>query len=399
VVEETEPPPAQLPHEDLDIDQLPYEDLDIEIDGRSVGFQYGGRHYSGEPVFDDEVLGSLELARSEGTPEEYGSRLRKAAFPRGVWKGFEAVIGARYEHRTRLRLLIDGREPELHALRWECLFDERPPGRRLATWAATPLSRAATSASLALVPAVEQLNALSVVCSPADLGEGPWESFPPFDQDREIADLEDALAGLGDRAQSTTLRNPTLSELRRTMERRPFHVLQLVAHTGWQDGQGFVVLFADEEGATDPVDEKVLSEVLKRMNKNGLLMLMLKSSESAGQFIHDGGRPAAIRLSHSSLLPAVVGFHDPLPPSTSRLFLKAFYGALVRPSTYGMVDVAANEARDQVHHAAPPTAGPWDWTSPTVLLRSTGTLFRREGSPQPPDIERLMRRIDPSGGS
>lgn len=101
--------------------------------------------------------------------------------------------------------------------------------------------------------------------------------------------------------------------------------------------------------------------------------------------------PAAIRLSPQSLLPAVVGFHEPLAPRSWQAFLKSFYAALVRPATCGMVDVAANEARDRVLHDTPDSVATWDWTSPMVLLRSSGTLFRPEGSPDP--LESLIGRL------
>jgi hypothetical protein len=60
------------------------------------------------------------------------------------------------------------------------------------------------------------------------------------------------------------------------LPRRGGHALAI----GWQESHGFVALFTDEEGATDPVSESALGELLKALNQAGLLMLILKASET-----------------------------------------------------------------------------------------------------------------------
>lgn len=343
----------------------------------------GGRYtvelQLGEREFPASTIGP-ELLSSERTPgTDGGARLFDAlvsgAHLRSAWDQASAL-----HPRRRIRLRIDDRAPELHALPWETLHDTSPTAavRRLAADLDTPFSRDVACPWAPLGPCPPPIEVLTAVAAPTDLD---GYALAPIDRAHEEAVLAASMAaappGL---VRHTALAGPcTLTALAAALE-RGYHVLHLVAHGVVTADRRRGALFLERaDGAVERVDVARFAQMIDGLGRS-LRLVVLMSCDTAARDPADarfGFAPALLAAG----VPAVLAMQDSMPMDTGAAFTRAFYEELWRS---GQIDLAANRARRVVvTERLPGTAVPALYVAPRGLFLWTGEPARRQPAPAP----------------
>lgn len=318
-----------------------------------------------------EVHAEIDLAPLEKEMEELTRALRKSPETSGSKLGkrlFDSVFvrqvrdlmvvnlpqqGAKRGLRVRLRL-----HRKVSWWLWELLHTG---GSFLAMSIKTPVVRDLDGNPFPVLRTAWPIRVLLVVPSPP----GP----DPLDADQEMAGIRMALGwretlGL---VKVEKLDPPTLSELKKHLDARRYHVLHFIGHgTFLQDrGQG-ALLFEDADGQADPVDGARLAGVLD--DDESLRLVMLNACDSA----HCPGEDLFAGVAQSlaqKRIPAVVGMQYPIYDDMAQAFSRRFYGALARRRP---VDWALSRGRQAMHAAR---AG-LDWAIPVLFLSAAdGKIF------------------------
>jgi hypothetical protein len=362
-----------------------YRDLEISINKNEAAFRVAGEDYRGPHRLNRATLARLnQLRGGGGNPGEYGRVLFDALFQGRLRDGIRA---ARNMDRVswRLRLNIASDAESLNRLWWECLSDVSPPPRTLGRWANTPLSRYLLGGRTKNVQA-DKLHVLVVIANPADLGSGKWSKYKRLDDEVEKKTIVGALDSLKDRIGYKILDAPaTQSAISKELKTGKYHVLHIVAHGAYDQAEKqMTLMLEDDQRRATPVDRVRLADILGTSGSIQLVVLAAcLGAWQAGNDVFTGLGPIIVRYG----VPAVVAMQDPIAEPTALFFTKKFYGALARWSddTGGMVDVAMNEARDELFVAFANDSELWDWAIPVLFLRGTGRLFRLETRDHQPD--------------
>jgi CHAT domain len=326
-----------------------------------------------------------DIYQSSGGSEDYGLRLFRLTFRDGAETGYRRAKGRTQvangiRQRARFRLSIDTNAPELHQLWWETLTD--PDGR-------TPLGRSRKTALSRHLPVAgsrepadaDRLRVLVVVSNPADLGEGRWRNYAKIEKEAEVDVIQGALAT--DRAELEVLGLPASpGNIRRRLGEGGFHVLHLVAHGGVvpngqnQDELGFLLLeqIAQQASgtATNPVGEAHLGQMIQDLDE--LRLVVLASCNGATRSTAATFLGLAPRILFYGV-PAVVAMQDSVEVDTTRTFIKHFYESLGNQSR-GFVDIAVNDAREEIFNEHLDTGMDWGWPIPVVFIRGEGLVLR-----------------------
>jgi hypothetical protein len=280
------------------------------------------------------------------SPGEDGQRLFDWLFADDRLKTAWAEVRGSHPQR-RVRLRIDARAPELHALPWELLRDKGDggPAQDLAAATATPFSRYLAGRWQPGSPILKRpIRMLVAVASPQDVGD---YGLAPVDAEAEWALLQEAMEGLD--AELVPLPQPcTLPALQEELQ-KGYHVLHVVAHGAYSEENGEAVLFlADDENQVQPVAEEAFAAMLGRQladtgiqNEDKLRLVFLASCQTATRSPADAFRGFAPALVAAGV-PAVVAMQERVPVETAREFARSFYGQLLE---HGQVDLAGNQAR------------------------------------------------------
>ena len=344
-----------------------------------------------------------QIYQSHERTENYGLRLFQSTFRDRAETGYRRAISRTQlangiKRRARFRLSIDTDAPELHQLWWETLID--PDGRMpLGRSRKTALSRHLPVAASRDPADADKLRVLVVVSNPADLGGGRWAGYAKLDREAEIDVIQDSLAT--DRAELEVLDPPaTPGNIRRRLG-EGFHVLHLVAHGGVvPDGQeqgdlGYLLLergSQDPPGtATNPVDESSLGLMIQDLDE--LKMVVLASCQgatrsAAATFL--GLAPSMVSYG----VPAVVAMQDTVEVDTTRTFIKHFYESLGNQSG-GFVDIAVNDAREEIFNEHLDASMDWGWPIPVVFMRGEGLVLRPQATGLP--LGATVPKAQPSG--
>jgi hypothetical protein len=366
-----------------------YGELSVSITTDEVAFTVDGTDYRGRPDFSDATLARLEQLRGAAGPDEYGAVLFDAVFAAdpalaGGYDAARARIRNRMPHR--LRLDIDADAEPLQSLWWEALHDHKPPPRRLATQHVTPLSRFTRGSDVGPLTA-DRLRLLVVVASPRDLGGNGFGDLSPIDRDAELATIEQALRGVGDRVEWATLEPPASPfRIRQRLLDEGIHVLHLVCH-GVAGQPGQVLLERSPDGGAERVDLATLGDIVRDLDQ---LRLVLLDTGHTPQRSHAEPFPAlGSQLVRLYEVPALVAMHNQVCHESSEAFTRAFYETLLRsPQADGLVDVAANRAREAVRFQR---GASWEWAAPVVFIRGGGRLYAAAGSAATRDV-----RLEPA---
>jgi Tol biopolymer transport system component len=285
-------------------------------------------------LFSGDILGRLEVSRSEARQREQGVRLK-------------------------LRFT----SPELAALPWEYLYDPHR-GDFLALSVATPLVRYIPMAQpmdpLIVTP---PLRILGMVVSPKDL--------PELDTERERQRIEVAVADLREQGlvELEWLPKGTWRELQHALRRPPWHIFHFVGHGSFDEirAEGNILL-VDERGRAQRLSAMDLGRLLG--DHEPMRLALLNACEGAkGDSLDVFSSTAAVLVRRGT--PAVVAMQYEITDEAAVEFSRAFYEAVAD----GMpVDASLSEARKAVAFAIPNTL---EWGTPVLYMRAPdGVLFR-----------------------
>jgi len=337
-----------------------------------------------------------ENLMSAATPEAYGLILFDALFSgaiRDAYVAARAHAHTQTHDRLRLRLWVDHKSAELHALFWERLhYDAEGSAFCMTTHANTPFSRT-FGLQHGSTPAIEgPVRILCVVANPQDL-QTKYKDLSPLNVEAEVAGLRNALDGLhqagvhitfmpGQSGLSNALReeldragytiessNATLDNIITLLAHHPgYQLVHIVSHGAFSSKHDQAqLLLEDENGAIAEVRDKVIAQRIHSLERKPHLVF-LAACESATRDADDatpfvGLGPQLIQAG----VPAVVAMQDKILMTQSQKLTQQFYGFLLE---HGIVDKAMNQARDFL------TSGE-GWDVPVLFMHlREGRLFR-----------------------
>ena len=316
-------------------------------------------------VLDPEALRALSH-----NPTAYGKLLSDQLFADRTLR--DAWIKARAFAATgdlQLRLRLDARADDVHALRWETLCDPETD-QPIALYERVRLVRALDSADLTpvTIPPRPDLRALVIVSNPYDLASGMAE----VDVDGEVSRARAALGDvpttiLGDTAGAVG--RATLVNIAAQMRDGP-HIVVLVAHGTLHDSRPVVWLEHDDGTAHQAPGADVVAAVARIAARP--LLLVLASCRSGG-----GGSGDTLSAIGPGLarvgVPAVLGFQGDVAMGTVKMLLPALITELRRD---GQIDRAMAAARAALGEQRP-------WWQAALWLRTDGRLWSEPAPPAP----------------
>lgn len=344
-----------------------YVDFEIRVsalDGARYGVSVHGRGGDADGIFVPPTLDPVyqaladRLARldtDEPLLVQLGQALFRALFPHKVHEVYarsQAMLMP--DQGLRLRLIIPAADVLVAALPWEFLYD--PDQGPLALLDASVMRYIPQSSP---IPSLETPLPLRVLLTAA-------QTPPPTEVERELREVEAALAGLGQHVQITVVPHLTRQELQRRL-REGFHIWHFVGHGGYnRDGKIAQLSFEDATGDVEPVSATELNIMLHR---SGLRLVVLDACEGARLAV-DPFRSVAPALIRAQI-PAVVAMQFAAPQEATRTFAGEFYRTLAEGLP---LDACVTEGRKAVMGATG-LHNP-DWGIPVVYTRAPdGHLF------------------------
>jgi tetratricopeptide (TPR) repeat protein len=292
--------------------------------------------------------------------KDVGSRLYNAVFADEVHECLRRSLDHARDQDAPLRIRLRLSDcPELANLPWEMLYDQGDDWF-IALSNTTPVVRyiQLPDPPRALHVALP-LRVLVIRSEPTD--------YPRLDLDAEWAQVAEALRELTDAGaiDFTELASPTMSDLRRALQRNSFHVLHYMGHGGFDEQNGGVLLFADRTGHSVPVTAGDLGVLLR--DHSSMRLAVLNACEGARTDPADPFAGVAETLVRRGI-PAVVAMQFEFSDDAAIEFAPALYSALAAGLP---VDAAVSEARKAVY-----TVSPVEWATPVLYLRAAdGQLF------------------------
>lgn len=306
-------------------------------------------------------LDLAQLAALEEDPQAYGKLLGRKLFTAGGlgadYRETLAVMQSRDED-LHLRLAVE--PAELLPLRWERIyhpFNEK--WLRLAATADTPLCRWAASGAWTRPAAVHArpLRMLVVISSPERIQQD-YSLAPITPAERAL--LRQKLDGQAQLdvtyLESGTPNPPTLNALRAALQ-QGVHLVHFLCH-GALVPAGSVLFLEKDDRTADPVTADRLVDVFTAVS-DPPLFVFLAACESARFDTGAPFQPVGLGLVSKGGVAASLAMFDRVTKETAHAFAAQFYTRLF---LHGMVDVAANEARQMIE-------GRWDWGAPVLFSR------------------------------
>ena len=333
--------------------QSTYADLEIRIDKQtdnsySVELELNHEQQFSGGRLDPRILSWVPTA----DPVADGRRLFEQLFTDEKLKSAWAEIRGQHSQR-RVRLRIDAKAPELHAIPWELLRETADGGNatNLAAANATPFSRYLTGKWQPGSPILKRPIRILVAIANPNLEQYP--DLPQIDIDEELSALREATKGLP--VELIELPQPcTLSAIESALK-ESIHILHFIGHGAYSEQHGAVLFLTDDENQVAQIDDGDIAEMLIRQladsethNEDKLRMVYLSSCQTATRSPADAFRGLAPKLVQAGV-PAVLAMQALVPVETARAFSTTFYQTLLEPGQYqGQVDLAANQARSHL---------------------------------------------------
>ena len=284
-----------------------------------------------------------------------GSRLFTAVFAAGVLQAYDQSLSLAVSRgrclRVRLRMLDD---PQLAALPWELLYDERRQ-RYVALLSDVVLVR--TLETLKLVreaTAAPPLRVLAMFAQPSDL-----DAIEVLHEQQLLAR---ELARLGDSAELHWVAGQSWRDLQAALQRGPWHIFHFLGH-GIFDPQrdaGYLA-FVDEQGTADLRTAEEIARLLGDHADLRLVVLNACAGAQGGVSRMDAGITQQLVRAGA---PAVLGIQYAIADPYALELTRSFYGAL---SSGLPIDAAFVEARKALSLAAPAQLV---WAAPVLVMRS-----------------------------
>lgn len=362
----------------------------------------GSRFANGELKIDRPALLAQQL-----DAEAYGLALFNALFAAGgdtrrAYDKAVTVAETQTGGRVRVRLWIDSKAGELHALPWERLYhlpkDKAVP---LGASTLTPLSRYTSLEIREPLPITEiPIRVLVAVSNPTNLPGG----LAPANVDVEVETVRRALSGLrqNNQVQVTLLpgRTGLSPTLRAKLEAEGYtivegvtnlfniaphlskcHVFHFIGHGAFR--QDTAALYLEKaDGASQAVKDEEITSMFVALGTLPHLVFLV-ACESAKREASAPGEPDTnpyVGLGPKLVragVPAVVAMQAQVPVDLARTLTTEFY---TRLAEHGEVDRALNQARLQVFNAKS-----IDWANPVLFMRiRTGRLFGADAAEDAP---------------
>jgi hypothetical protein len=365
-----------------------YLDFDLEISPGSGGtYAVTTRSRAGEKTetirfpFDERtlrerrqdlqiaLLQSLLATRQVLSPEQqvvqdFGKQLFETLMVGDIRSRYDVCRHlASQQEETGVRLRLNIQAPELVALPWEFLYDERE-GEYICFSRSTTLIRylglTQPIQSLTVAP---PLRILGMIATPADRAQ--------LDTSREQARLTEALGDLEKQGVVKLYWMPgqTWQDLQRELRRDHWHVFHFIGHGSFDSTsrEGFLAL-ADEAGKTQRFGAVQLSRLLK--DHASLRLVVLNACEGARSDGKDVFSSTAATLAQRGI-PAVLAMQYAISDHAAIHLTQMFYEALADGQA---VDEAVAEARKAISSSNSRTL---EWGTPVLYMRSTdGVLFK-----------------------
>ncbi len=321
--------------------------------------------------------GKRRLVKSveEQEVQDFGKNLFAALICGEVRSRYDVSLSKAAQQGKGLRLKLRIQSPEMAALPWEFIFDDRQ-GEYLSLSRKTPIVRyIELSQPVQPLLVTPPLRILGMIAAPLDLCS--------IDKEREKLRIEKAVEDLEKRGlvQLTWLPGQTWRDMQRAMRSGPWHIFHFIGHGGFdsQKDEGLICL-ADEHGKNHPLSASKLGMLLA--NHYPLRLVLLNACEGAR-----GGNRDIFSSSASILvrrgIPAVIAMQYEITDRAAVEFARAFYESLAEGLP---IDASVGEARMSISLAIDNTL---EWGAPVLYMRSPdGILF----SPaQKPGIKKERR--------
>ena len=333
----------------------PFLDIEIRIEKHEVAGYPIEITVGGEQVFDGWMAADAVSRVSSLAPTEDGQRLLRSLFAdAALLSAWAEARGRSVRRRIRLRIAPDA--PELHAAPWELLQDGNV---MFAADADTPFSRyLPTEVPWGTAIETRPIRMLVAVSAPDDVDR---YNLSPVDvaEEQDVlrrALMEDRSAGI----HLDFLDAPMTLERLESALRQGYHVLHFVGHGVYSaQAQQAALFMQDDDGRIRRVLDDDLAGMLARQGVQPHVVFLAACQSAArsntGSFL--GLAPKLVAAG----VPAVLAMQDRVTVTTARKFAATFYRRLLE---YGLVDVAANEARSTLL-----TAGRFDAGVPVLFMR------------------------------
>lgn len=315
-----------------------------------------------DPAYQGLAARLARLETDETALSDLGQILFRMLFQgpiRDVYTRSQSALGP--EEGMRLRLNVDlERELDLAALPWEFLCD---PDRGPLAMLDAPVVRYLPQQ--AVVPSMATPLPIKIMLTGA-------HTPPPSQIARELDQVEQALAALGENVKIAVEPHLTAAKLRALL-RQGFHVWHFIGHGRLSDdGRSGALCLEDPSGDVNPVSARELGILLQR---SGLRLVVLNACNSGALTLAPLGSlaPALMRAQ----VPAVVAMQFSVPQDAARAFAGEFYGALAEGLP---IDMCVTEGRKAIMDVAGLRSP--DWGLPVVYTRAPdGKLFERPAAP------------------
>ncbi|KUO10035.1 CHAT domain-containing WD40 repeat protein [Streptomyces sp. DSM 15324] len=274
------------------------------------------------PSLEAAVLGSAARSRGIGTgmelpAMEVGGTLFESVFQSGIKALYLSSRQKAQEHGRRLRMVLRVRSPELAALPWELLYDEKLGGYLCLHH---PVIRHVEMLEPVAPLRVEPpLRILGMVCLPGAL--------TPLEAETEKEGLTTALKPLiyEGRVRLDWVTGGTKQDLFNALF-AGCHIFHFIGHGKFDDQrrQGMLV-FSDEQGRESPLHAEALGSLISVADPSPRLVV-LNSCETGTSHARDLFSSTAAKLEYT--VPAVVAMQFAVTDKAAVLFSRAFYQAL-----------------------------------------------------------------------
>lgn len=373
-----------------------YTDLEIHIAPGDAG---AGRYaVTAELDGEGRYSGTLQMGVDERIllssltdPEAYGLALFDALFVDHIYTAYTTArerARTRTAGRLRLRLWIDHKAADLHALIWERLnYRSEGAAFRITTDAKLPFSRYFGLQSDEAAAIVGPVRMLCVIANPDNLAA---YDLTPLTIEDEIANLRAALDGLqksgvsvtimpgwgglsADQMQSLTaagyaiISGPvTLGYIQQQLMDKPgYHIVHLLGHGTFSQSTGRAALMLeDKNGQVQGVTDRELQQRLAGLEHKPHL-IFLAACESAKREHPDHSADVVNAFTGLAQhlvqidIPAVVAMQDKIAVPAAQELTRYFYHYLLQ---HGVVDKALNQARGFLVDTP-------DWATPALFMR------------------------------
>lgn len=354
---------------------MEYKNFDISIDGK-LGEEYPVEaqaeamgEIKGVLVLQPECLKIAESLKNVADLNtdneqlmEFGTTLHQCLFKDGVGDLLRESLGSvrqEGEKGVRIRLMIS--PPEIAALPWEVLYDQRNKCF-LSTSGKTPLTR-----YIKLYEPIKALKILPPVKILVMIPEGSG-----LDVEREKAIITEAFKDLETVKIRILEGKVTRSRISEALVEEEYHIVHFIGHGVFQSGNGYL-LINSEDGGNDMILADAFADFFR--DYHALKLIVLNSCQGAEV---SSTKPLAGMAPQLVLrgVPAVIAMQYPISDAAAILFTKEFYLKLCKGWSRGQVDTAVSHARNRIHMDI---GEPMAFATPVLFMRSvTGVIFDLE---------------------